>query len=312
MARRNKKGRPINGIIVIDKPTGRSSNHVLQQVKRLFNAQKAGHTGSLDPLATGLLPVCLGDATRISSYLLDADKSYCVEAKLGVVTDSGDSDGKVIAESPVPEIEQAQVEAIIQQFIGEQDQVPPMYSALKHQGQPLYKLARQGIEIERKARRVTIYDIKLLHLTADTIRLDVTCSKGTYIRSLLEDIGQKIGCGAHVTMLRRTSVAGYIESQAVIIDDLVTLSEQGLASLDELLLPPEQALTDWPRFTLNAEQTQAVLHGQQLRLELEYLGQLLCLFNEDQQFIGIAEVVEGGVLAPKRIFQSQQQQLLEQ
>jgi tRNA pseudouridine55 synthase len=191
VARRNKKGRPINGIIVIDKPTGRSSNHVLQQVKRLFNAQKAGHTGSLDPLATGLLPVCLGDATRISSYLLDADKSYRVECQLGVVTDSGDSDGNVIAESPVPEIEQVQIETIIEGFVGEQDQVPPMYSALKHQGQPLYKLARQGIEIERKARRVTIYDIKLVNLTSDTLCFDVTCSKGTYIRSLIEDIGQK-------------------------------------------------------------------------------------------------------------------------
>jgi tRNA pseudouridine55 synthase len=310
VARRNKKGRPINGIIVIDKPTGRSSNHVLQQVKRLFNAQKAGHTGSLDPLATGLLPVCLGDATRISSYLLDADKSYRVECQLGVVTDSGDSDGNVIAESPVPEIEQVQIETIIEGFVGEQDQVPPMYSALKHQGQPLYKLARQGIEIERKARRVTIYDIKLVSLTSDTLCFDVSCSKGTYIRSLIEDIGQQIGCGAHVTMLRRTSVAGYNESQSITIDDLVTLSEQGLDSLDELLLPPEQALADWPKLSLTAEQTEAVLHGQQLSLALEQVGQLLCLFNEQQQFIGIAEVIEGGVLAPKRIFQSQQQQLL--
>jgi tRNA pseudouridine55 synthase len=312
VARRNKKGRPINGIIVIDKPTGRSSNHVLQQVKRLFNAQKAGHTGSLDPLATGLLPVCLGDATRISSYLLDADKSYRVECKLGVVTDSGDSDGNIIAESVVPEINQSQIESIIQNFTGEQDQVPPMYSALKHQGQPLYKLARQGIEIERKARRVTIYDIKLVNFSSDSLCLDVTCSKGTYIRSLIEDIGQEIGCGAHVTMLRRTSVAGYNESQSITIDDLVAHSENGLDALDELLLPPEQALSDWPKLSLTSEQTQAVLHGQQLNLNLEHEGQLLCLFNQHQQFIGIAEVTHGGVLAPKRIFQSQQQQLLTQ
>lgn len=310
MGQRRKKGRPISGIIVIDKPTGRSSNHVLQQVKRLYNAQKAGHTGSLDPLATGLLPVCLGDATRISSYLLDADKRYTVTGKLGVVTDSGDSDGNVIAEDDVPEINQTQVEAIIEQFIGEQDQVPPMYSALKHQGQPLYKLARQGIEIERKARRVTLYDIKLLDMTADSLTLDVRCSKGTYIRSLVEDIGQVIGCGAHVTMLRRTEVAGYNESQSIDIEALVAVGEQGQEALDALLLPAEQALADWPKLTLSAEQTQAVLHGQQLALALPEVGQLLCLFTEQQQFIGIAEVIEGGVLAPKRIFQSQQQSLL--
>jgi tRNA pseudouridine55 synthase len=175
----------------------------------------------------------------------------------------------------------------------------------------LYKLARQGIEIERKARRVTIYDIKLVNLSSDSLCLDVTCSKGTYIRSLVEDIGQKIGCGAHVTMLRRTSVAGYEESQSITIDDLVSLSEKGIDALDELLLPPEQALSDWPKLSLTHEQTQAVLHGQQLNLNLEQEGQLLCLFNEHQQFIGIAEVIQGGVLAPKRIFQSQQHQLLE-
>ena len=305
MARR-KKGRPINGIIVIDKPTGRSSNHVLQQVKRLFDAQKAGHTGSLDPLATGLLPICLGDATRISSFLLDADKSYLVTCQLGVVTDSADSDGEVIATAEVPEIDSAKIKSLLEQFVGEQNQVPPMYSALKHNGQPLYKLARQGINIERKARQITIYDLQLVDMTADTLTLDVRCSKGTYIRSLVEDIGQALGCGAHVTMLRRTEVAGFVESQALTIEQLVNDHEQnGLEQLDTHLIPSEQALTDWPAIQLSEQQLISALHGQMLAIATDYVGQWVCLFRE-QQFIGIAEVVDEQQIAPKRIFHSAQ------
>ncbi|HHA18572.1 MAG TPA: tRNA pseudouridine(55) synthase TruB, partial [Methylophaga sp.] len=220
MGRRNKKGRNITGIIVVDKPTGRSSNHVLQQVKRLFDAKKAGHTGNLDPLATGVLPICLGEATKVSSYLLDSDKQYQVTCQLGVVTDSGDSDGKVLTTSPVPEFTEQDLLDLIPKFTGEQDQVPPMFSALKYQGQPLYKLARQGIEVERKSRRITIYNIQLLSVTADSFTLDVRCSKGTYIRTLVEDISQDLGCGGHVSMLRRVAAAGYQIEQAMTVEQI--------------------------------------------------------------------------------------------
>jgi tRNA pseudouridine55 synthase len=306
MARR-KKGRPVHGIITVDKPTGRSSNHVLQQVKRLFNAQKAGHTGSLDPLATGVLPICLGDATRISSYLLDSDKSYLVRCKLGVVTDSGDSDGEIIAENPVPEIEQQQLLDLLQQFIGEQEQVPPMYSALKLNGQPLYKLARQGIEVERKARRINIYDIQFVDMTTDTITLEVSCSKGTYIRSLIEDIGSQLGCGAHVIMLRRTQAAGFKIETAITIDDLVSIAEQGLDALDALLSSSESALESWASIDLDEQQTVAMLHGQVIKTDTVLEPQLVKLFSQNKQFIGIAELQVDNSLAPKRIFSSQQQ-----
>jgi tRNA pseudouridine55 synthase len=218
MGRRNRKGRDITGIVVIDKPSGHSSNHVLQQVKRLFDAKKAGHTGSLDPLASGVLPICLGEATKLSGYLLDADKQYAVTCKLGITTDSGDADGEVIAEQPIPDFDEAGLQTIINSFIGEQDQVPPMFSALKYQGQPLYKLARQGIEVERKSRRIRIYEIELLDCSYDSFTLSVRCSKGTYIRTLVEDISHKLGTGGHVTMLRRTAVAGYTLEDAISLE----------------------------------------------------------------------------------------------
>jgi tRNA pseudouridine55 synthase len=217
MGRRNKKGRNITGIVIINKPTGRSSNHVLQQVKRAFDAKKAGHTGALDPLATGVLPICLGEATKVSSYLLDADKAYQVTCTLGVVTDSGDSDGEVLNTFEIPEFTEQTILDILPQFMGEQDQVPPMFSALKYNGQPLYKLARQGIEVERKSRRITIYNIDLISTTKDTFTLEVSCSKGTYIRTLVEDISHELGCGGHVSMLRRITAAGYSLAQSITV-----------------------------------------------------------------------------------------------
>ena len=227
MGRRNKKGRNITGIVIIDKPTGRSSNHVLQQVKRLFDAKKAGHTGALDPLATGVLPICLGEATKVSSYLLDADKAYHVTCKLGEVTDSGDSDGEVISTSEIPEFNEQTILDLLPKFMGEQDQVPPMFSALKYKGQPLYKLARQGIEVERKSRRITIYDIQLLAITKDSFTLDVRCSKGTYIRTLVEDISHALGSGGHVVRLHRIAAAGYTQQQALTIEQLKPLQNKG-------------------------------------------------------------------------------------
>lgn len=302
MGRRNKKGRNITGIIVVDKPTGRSSNHVLQQVKRLFDAKKAGHTGNLDPLATGVLPICLGEATKVSSYLLDSDKQYQVTCQLGVVTDSGDSDGKVLTTSPVPEFTEQDLLDLIPKFTGEQDQVPPMFSALKYQGQPLYKLARQGIEVERKSRRITIYNIQLLSVTADSFTLDVRCSKGTYIRTLVEDISQELGCGGHVSMLRRVAAAGYQIEQAVTVEQLEHLAEQGLQSLDAILLPTEDALPDWPAISVTDDMVTALRFGQTINVDQSFESAQVRLFDLNKQFLGLGEMSEQGIVAPKRVF----------
>ncbi|OUR74410.1 tRNA pseudouridine(55) synthase TruB [Methylophaga sp. 42_8_T64] len=303
MGRRNKKGRSITGIIVVDKPTGRSSNHVLQQVKRMFDAKKAGHTGSLDPLATGLLPICLGEATKVSSYLLDADKRYHVTCQLGVLTDSGDSDGEIIETTPVPEFTEQQLVALVANFIGEQQQVPPMYSALKYNGQPLYKLARQGIEVERKSRKITLYEINVLATTVDTFTLDVRCSKGTYIRTLVEDISHALGCGGHVTMLRRVEVAGYQQSQSVSIEQLESIVEQdGLMGLDNCLLPTEDALPEWPAIDLTTEMVNALRFGQAVQVDDKFESANVRLFDLDKQFLGLGEMSETGTVAPKRVF----------
>ncbi len=302
MGRRNKKGRNITGIVVLDKPTGRSSNHVLQQVKRLFDAKKAGHTGALDPLATGVLPICLGEATKVSSYLLDADKAYQVTCKLGVVTDSGDSDGEVIATAEIPEFDDQAILAILPKFMGEQDQVPPMFSALKYQGQPLYKLARQGIEVERKSRRITIYDIKLLTTTPDSFTLEVTCSKGTYIRTLVEDISHQLGCGGHVSMLRRITAAGYTLQQSVTIEELETVALKGQQALDELLLPAEDALSNWPCIYATEYMVTCLRYGQSIKVEQEFESANVRLFGPGAEFLGLGEMTEQGVVAPKRVF----------
>jgi len=302
VGRRNKKGRNITGIIVVDKPTGRSSNHVLQQVKRLFDAKKAGHTGNLDPLATGVLPICLGEATKVSSYLLDSDKQYQVTCQLGVVTDSGDSDGKVLTTSPVPEFTEQDLLDLIPKFTGEQDQVPPMFSALKYQGQPLYKLARQGIEVERKSRQITIYNIQLLLVTADSFTLDVHCSKGTYIRTLVEDISLDLGCGGHVSMLRRVAAAGYQIEQAVTVEQLEHIAEQGLQSLDAILLPTEDALPGWPAISVTDDMVTALRFGQTINVDQSFESAQVRLFDLNKQFLGLGEMSEQGIVAPKRVF----------
>ena len=302
MARR-RKGRPVSGIIILDKPLGRSSNHVLQEVKRLFNAQKAGHTGSLDPLASGLLPICLGEATKVSTYLLDADKSYQVTCQLGVMTETGDAEGKILAEQAVPVLDKEAILTLLKTFTGEQEQVPPMYSALKHQGQPLYKLARQGIEIERKARRITIYDIQLNDMTPDTLTLTVRCSKGTYIRTLAEDIGHKLGCGAHVSMLRRIEVAGYEMSQSITLEALHTSAAAGQTALDSHLLATEAALPDWPAVKLDQAQTAYLQQGRVVTLESDIaaVNTKVRLFDDMNTFFGLGEIQVDRVLVPKRI-----------
>lgn len=251
--RRRFKGRDVHGILLLDKPTGLTSNDVLQKVKRIYNAAKAGHTGALDPLATGMLPICLGEATKFSQYLLEADKRYEVTAKLGERTNTSDSDGEVVSTRPVNVAVGTLIEAL-DQFRGPIMQVPSMYSALKHNGRPLYEYAREGIEIEREARPITIFELKLLGFEGDEVKLEVHCSKGTYIRSLVDDLGEVLGCGAHVTQLRRTQVASYPYERMLTLEQLECIFEQAKAEsvppreqLDPLLLPMDTAVASCPR-----------------------------------------------------------------
>ena len=298
---RRRKGRRLDGILVVDKPQGLTSNGVLQRVKRCLDAAKAGHTGSLDPLATGVLPICLGEATKFSQYLLDADKAYVARACLGQVTSTGDSEGEIIRERPLPEsLDETQLEEVLTQFRGEIDQVPPMYSALKHQGRPLYELARQGVEVERKARRVTIYELTLLNLTADGFEIAVRCSKGTYIRSLVEDIGEALGCGAHLTALRRTMAAGFTEAGAVPLEQL---QEESPEVREGRLLPVDTALQALPQIVLNPEHLVSILNGQPVRIDGRPVLGPVCLYGADR-FLGLGEYLEDGRVQPRRLIQS--------
>jgi tRNA pseudouridine55 synthase len=299
---RRPRGRDVHGILLLDKPAGITSNVALQKVKRLFNANKAGHTGSLDPIATGLLPICLGEATKISGYLLDADKGYFVTIKLGQKTNTGDSEGEVIEMRPVPEIGETTLRAVLDRFTGAIEQVPPMHSALKVDGQPLYKLAHQGLEVERQPRPVTIYRIELLRQAADEIDLHVTCSKGTYIRTLAEDIGEALGCGAHVTVLRRTLVSGHTLAEAVTLEELAQILEQeGFAGIDARLLPMDSALAEWPGVSLSDEMVFYVKRGQAVLVPKAPTTGLVKLYGSKEGFLGIGHILEDGRVAPKRL-----------
>lgn len=307
MARR-RKGRPINGVILLDKPTGISSNDALQKVKRIFFAEKAGHTGALDPLATGMLPICLGEATKFSQFLLDSDKRYRVIAKLGERTDTSDSDGEVVETRPV-DVNLEKLEACIDTFRGESDQVPSMFSALKYQGKPLYEYARKGIEVPRESRKITVYEIVLHRFEGDEVEMEVHCSKGTYIRTIVDDLGEMLGCGAHVTMLRRTGVAKYPYEKMVTIEQLNELLEQAHRDevapkelLDPLLLPMDTAVEDLPEVNLNAELTNLVQHGMPVQVFGAPEGTPIRMTSgEDKLFIGVAEVNDDGKVAPKRL-----------
>lgn len=302
MARRRARGRDVNGILLLDKPAGVSSNAVLQQVKRLFFAKKAGHTGSLDPIATGLLPICLGEATKVSAYLLDANKGYQVTIKLGQTTATGDIEGEVTSSHPVPVLSQPGLEQVLSSFIGEIDQVPPMYSALKKDGQPLYKLARQGIEVERQARRVTIHSIELTALRVDEIDLEVICSKGTYIRTLSEDIGEKLGCGGHVKALRRTLTEPFRLADAVSMAQLESVrKEDTFESLDDLLLPIDTALQSWPQVSLNKDMANYLRHGQAVLVPKAPTKGLVKLYGYEDEFLGVGHILDDGRVAPKRL-----------
>lgn len=301
---RRRKGRDVNGVLVIDKPQGVTSNGVLQQVKRLYGAAKAGHTGALDPLATGVLPLCFGEATKFSQSMLDSDKAYITTARLGVRTETGDSEGAVVEERPVPELTEATVEVVLDGFRGDIEQIPSMYSALKHQGRPLYEYAREGITVKRPARPVTIHELTLLALRDGEMDLAVHCTKGTYVRSLVEDIGEALGCGAHVIALRRTLASGYTLADAHPVSELEALRERG-ESLDGLLLAPDSALTMFPELQLQGGALVSILNGQQVRMQGQPATGPVRLYGE-QGFVGLAEALPEGddtVLVPRRLVQ---------
>ncbi len=300
MARR-KKGRKVHGILLLDKPLGISSNRALQDVKYLYKAQKAGHTGSLDPLASGLLPLCFGEATKLSAYLLDADKRYQVKIKCGTTTTTADSEGEILETYPTEQITQTLIEKIIPQFIGQQEQIPPMYSALKHEGQRLYKLARQGIEVERKKRKINIKSIDLLSCNLPFFELDVLCTKGTYIRTLAEDIGKALGSGAHVSELRRTAVGNFKSTNLISIDTLKKTAEQGQEALDELLLPIDCAVDNWQSVTLNADSSYYLRQGQSIMVSNPPSDDLFRIYAESGEFLGIGHLDRDGKVAPKRL-----------
>lgn len=294
---KRKSGRNIHGIVLLDKRLGISSNRALQEVRRLFNANKAGHTGSLDPLATGLLPLCFGEATKVSAMMLDDDKRYRVVIQLGVLTDTGDSEGVVIATKPVPEITVEALQTCLKTFTGEIDQVPPMFSALKHNGKKLYELARAGQTVERKARRITLFELTLLNYSSDQLSLEVFCSKGTYIRSLAEDIGHYFGCGGTVIELRRLQSGMFSLENAHAIEQLMRMDERSLLGCLINVDKPLQAL---PALQLSEQQAICIKFGQPLYGEQIPPGKVR-LYHADV-FLGLGEMLRDDKLVPRKLF----------
>lgn len=294
--------RAINGVLLLDKPLGFSSNQALQKVKWLFTAAKAGHTGTLDPLATGLLPICLGEATKFAQYVTDADKTYFATIKLGITTSTGDAEGEVLTTTPV-NITQTQFESACANFVGQINQMPPMYSALKHEGKALYEYARAGIDIERKVRQVIIQNIEINAFKADVAKITVICSKGTYIRTLAEDIGALLGCGGHLIGLRRIETAGYVLTQSVTIEQLEALSVE---ARDALLLPVDSAIEHLPRVFLNADSSYFILQGQAVWQSGKTPAGDLRLYDDNHQFLGLGFLQDDGKVAPKRLIQKTQ------
>ncbi len=302
MSRRREHGRPIDGILPLDKPAGVTSNGALQQVKRLYQARKAGHTGSLDELATGLLPLCFGEATKVSSYLLEADKFYRAICRLGTKTSTADALGEVLLERPVPALSREHILATLADFTGAIAQIPPMHSALKHQGKRLYELARAGVEVERQPRTVTIYALDLIDFGADWIEIEVRCSKGTYIRTLAEDIGEQLGCGAHISALRRLGAGPFTAGQMVTVEQLSqTLETGGLEAIDQFLLPLDSALASSPAVKLAAPLAHYLSQGQAILVPNAPTSGWLRLYDDLGQFLGIGEILDDGRVAPKRL-----------
>ena len=302
MSKPRKRGRDIHGVFLLDKPQGMSSNDIMQKVKRIFQANKAGHTGALDPLATGMLPICLGEATKFSQFLLDADKRYLVTAKLGERTDTSDAEGQIVETRDV-NVKTPEILTALEQFRGDILQVPTMFSALKHNGKPLYEYARQGITVEREARPITIFKLNFIEYNAPYLTLEVHCSKGTYIRTLVDDLGEALGCGAHVTMLRRTAVADYPTEKMLDWNALQALAEpQDLSLLDALLLPIDTAVANLPMLTLNESQTQGIGFGQRIKFDnSNRLQGQVRLFSHENRFLGVAVIDENNVIRPQRL-----------
>ncbi len=288
--------RRVDGVLLLDKPTGISSNAALQKARWLFNAEKAGHTGTLDPLATGLLPLCFGEATKFAGELLDADKSYRATLRLGVTTDSADSDGSILLTRPV-EIDADKWRVALADFRGRIDQVPPMHSALKRDGKPLYEYARQGIELPREARRVTIHRLELVSWSGDEAVIEVDCSKGTYVRTLAADLGEALGCGAHLIALRRTRIADLAVADAISLEHLEALAGP---DRDARLSPVDALLAAVPIVRLNALETERFTHGQGIRWE-DTPGTRRRLYAADGRFLGLAEQSADGWLNPRRL-----------
>lgn len=312
MAKR-RKGRPINGVLLLDKPYDMSSNHALQAVKRIYFAQKAGHTGALDPLATGMLPICLGEGTKFSQFLLDTDKTYQVTAKLGVRTTTSDADGEIVSEKPV-DVSEAQLMAALDSFRGITKQVPSMYSALKYQGQPLYKYAREGVEVPREARDITVFSLEVLRFEGDEVELTIHVSKGTYIRTIVDDLGELLGCGAHVADLRRLAVGSYPIDKMVTLEHIERLLEQAKESgvtpstlLDPLLLPMETAVVGMPAVYIDDMSANFLRHGNPVQAyNAPSEGSVQVFVGEDEtdaqaEFIGVGAINDDGLVAPKRI-----------
>ncbi len=310
MARR-RKGRQVDGILVLDKPHGMSSNQALQTAKRLFGAAKAGHTGSLDPLATGVLPLCFGEATKFSRFLLDADKAYTSTFVLGVKTASGDAEGELLAEQDAGHIGEAEVLAKLDGFRGEIEQVPSMYSAIKHQGQPLYKLARKGQEVERKSRRVFIHELELTGFRPGEhpeVDVRIHCSKGTYVRSIAEDLGEALGCGAHVAVLRRTQAGPFDERCMVSLQTLEALHERGAQDeLDALLQPLDAALGELPLVRVSEAGGFYIRQGQPVLVPNSPCSGMVRMGLETGEFLGVGEILDDGRVAPRRLIAGSRQ-----
>ena len=306
MSRRKRKGRAVSGVLLLDKPAGITSNKALQEVKHLFGASKAGHTGSLDPLATGMLPICLGEATKVSAFLLDADKRYRVVCRLGVTTTTGDADGEVMQTRDCASVTLKDIEKLVPQFSGTISQIPPMYSAVKHQGQRLYALAREGIEVERKPRTVKIYQLLLHSLHDGLLDLEVACSKGTYVRTLVEDIGEALGCGAHVVELRRLSV-GPFDGDMVTIDQLRAAADAAddnrFALLDSYLLPIDSGIADWPDVHLDPDAAFYMKQGQPVLVPHAPTEGWVRIYDKSR-FLGVGEIQDDGRVAPRRMIQA--------
>ncbi|MCG8050875.1 MAG: tRNA pseudouridine(55) synthase TruB [Candidatus Thiodiazotropha endolucinida] len=305
MGRRRNRGRNINGVLLLDKPQGMTSNKALQEVKFLYKAAKAGHTGSLDPLATGLLPICFGEATKLSAFLLDADKRYLVKVKLGETTTTADAEGEVVETGDPSGVTEAALLETLQEFLGEQQQLPPMFSAIKHNGERLYKLARQGIEVEREPRTIHIHGIDLLSFDLPEFEMDVRCSKGTYVRTLAEDIGKRLGCGAYVSGLRRTGVGPYDDQSMLTVEQVQeAFGEKRFEEMDEWLLPLESALADWPEVALSADAAFYMKQGQPILVPNAPTSGWVRLYANKTDFIGVGQILDDGRVAPKRLMQA--------